>query len=77
MIRNVKDGNITSADKEFNLLTAPRNVARLRDGGIDAGLFLLELVTLRGMELTQEEIAFVCGCSRGYIFLLEKSAREK
>lgn len=29
------------------------------------------------MCLTQEEIAHVCGCSKGYIYHLEKSAMEK
>jgi DNA-directed RNA polymerase specialized sigma subunit len=27
--------------------------------------------------LTQQEIAYVCGCSVGYIYYLEKSAKEK
>lgn len=49
----------------------------LQDGSIDAGLYILEKVTPRGVRLTQEEIAFVCGCSKGYIYLLEKQAREK
>lgn len=49
----------------------------LEDGGIDAGLYLLEQLLPRGIELTQAEIAYVCGCSRGYIWLLEKTAREK
>lgn len=47
------------------------------DGSIDAGLWLLERVIPRGVILTQDEIAYVCGCSRGYIWLLEKSAKEK
>lgn len=50
---------------------------RLQDGSIDAGLFLLSAITPRGVELTQREIAFVCGCSPGYIYWLEKSAIKK
>jgi transcriptional regulator len=53
----------------------PRNTPD--DGSIDAGLLLLAAVTPRGVTWTQEEIAFVCGCSRGYIWLLEKQARAK
>jgi len=49
----------------------------LRDGGTDAGLLLLSLVTPRGVELSQGEIAFVCGCSKAYIYLVEKRAKEK
>ncbi len=49
----------------------------LHDGGIDAGLYLLSLVTPRGVELTQEEIAEVCGCSRALIYLIEKRAIKK
>jgi hypothetical protein len=47
------------------------------DGSIDAGLFVLSLVTPRGVELTQGEIAFVCGCSKGLIYWIEKSAKRK
>lgn len=49
----------------------------LTDGGIDAGLLVLSAVTPPGVELTQEEIAAVCGCSRGYIWWLEKRAKQK
>lgn len=47
------------------------------DGSIDAGLLVLEMITPRGETWTQEDIATVCGCSRGYIWLLEKQARAK
>lgn len=47
------------------------------DGTIDAGLLVLEMITPRGETWTQEDIAHVCGCSRGYIWLLEKQARAK
>lgn len=47
------------------------------DGSIDAGLLILSRITPRGVHLTQEEIAFVCGCSRAYIYLLEKTAIDK
>lgn len=47
------------------------------DGSIDAGLHVLSLVTPRGVELTHEEIAYVCGCSRGLIWSYEKRAMQK
>jgi transcriptional regulator len=47
------------------------------DGSIDAGLIVLGIVKPRGASYTQEEIAIACGCSRGYIWLLEKTAMEK
>jgi hypothetical protein len=47
------------------------------DGSIDAGLLVLEMITPYGETWTQEDIAQVCGCSRGYIWLLEKQARAK
>ena len=47
------------------------------DGSIDAGLSLLASITPRGVCLTQQEIADACGCSRGYIYLLEKQAIKK
>lgn len=55
----------------------PHPQVELIDGGVDAGLHLLALVTPRGVEWTQEEIAYVCGCSKGYIYLLEKTAMQK
>lgn len=47
------------------------------DGTIDAGLYLLEKITPYGETWTQQDIADACGCSRGYIWLLEKQARAK
>lgn len=47
------------------------------DGTIDAGLLVLEMITPHGQTWTQEDIATICGCSRGYIWLLEKQARAK
>jgi transcriptional regulator len=47
------------------------------DGTIDAGLLVLEMITPRGETWTQGDIAKICGCSRGYIWLLEKQARAK
>lgn len=47
------------------------------DGSVEAGLLLLSLVTPRGVCLTQEEIAFVCGCTRGNIWDIEKRAMRK
>jgi len=55
----------------------PGNEALPPDGSIDAGLIVLETVTPRGASWTQEEIAIACGCSRGYIWLLEKTAMQK
>jgi len=57
------------------MMSARKNLPK--DGSIDAGLLMLSLVTPRGVCLTQEEIAFVCGCSRGNIWLIEKQAMEK
>lgn len=48
-----------------------------KDGSVEAGLLLLSLVTPRGVCRTQEEIAFVCGCSRGNIWDIEKRAMRK
>jgi transcriptional regulator len=50
---------------------------KLQDGGIDAGLHLLSLVIPRGVELSQEEIAFVCGCTRSNISNIERRAMDK
>jgi len=47
------------------------------DGTIDAGLYVLEKITPHGETWTQQDIADACGCSRGYIWLLEKQARAK
>jgi transcriptional regulator len=49
----------------------------LRDGSVDAGLFLLLAVTPRGVTWTQEEIATACGCSIQNIQYLERRAMEK
>jgi hypothetical protein len=51
--------------------------SELEDGSIEAGLYLLSLITPRGVELTQEEIAEACGCSRAMIYLIEKGAMRK
>lgn len=55
----------------------PGRFAGLDDGGVDAGLSLLELAIPAGVELTQAEIAYVCGCSRAYIYYLERKAMKK
>lgn len=44
---------------------------------IGAALARLLAETPRGVTLTQEEIAGACGCSRGYIWLVEKEAMAK
>ena len=55
---------------------------RLRGGQIrhhdfDLLLHLFDLVRDPARRYTQEEIAAFCGCSRGMIYLIEKSAMEK
>jgi hypothetical protein len=55
----------------------PQLSGSLRDGGIDAGLLLLSLVTPRGVTRTLDEIAFVCGCTKNNIYLIEKRALKK
>jgi len=49
----------------------------LEDGGLDAGLTILSAVTPRGVELTLEEIAFVCGCGKQDIWHIENRAKKK
>ncbi len=50
----------------------------VEDGGVLAGLIVLSLVQqLTGSQYTQEEIAFVCGCSHKNIGRLEARAIEK
>ena len=47
------------------------------DGGIDAGLLLLMSTPAPGDGVwSHREIAYVCGCSRSYIWLLEQQALE-
>jgi hypothetical protein len=47
------------------------------DGGIDAGLLLLCATTPPLKRWTLVEIAFVCGCSRTNIWLIEQNALRK
>lgn len=54
-----------------------RKWGELEDGGIDGGLFLLSLITPPGVVLTLSEIAYVCGCSRANIYLIEREAKRK
>lgn len=49
----------------------------LKDGSIDAGLYLLCLATPRGIERSQKEIAFVCGCTMQNIQAIEYKALRK
>lgn len=49
----------------------------IRDGSVDAGLLVLSLVSPRGVEWTQQEIAFVCGCSAQNIQDIEYRAMRK
>ena len=48
-----------------------------RNNAIDIALARLLEETPRGKELTQEEIADACGCSRQYIYALEQRAMKK
>jgi hypothetical protein len=48
----------------------------LRDGSIDAGLYLLD-ITGKGKFMTDREIAFVCGCSRQLVWQIERAAIAK
>lgn len=54
-----------------------RRIREIDDGGIDAGLLILLETASPERELTQRDIAFVCGCSIGYIWNLEKQALQK
>lgn len=49
----------------------------MKDGGIDAGLYLLALATPRGVERTRDEIAFVCGCHPTMIDKIQTAAIRK
>ncbi len=44
---------------------------------IDLGLSVCCAVKQEGQTLTQEDLAFICGCSRGLIYSIERSARKK
>jgi transcriptional regulator len=55
----------------------PRPFRPEEDGSIDAELAMLLARTPRGVTLSQGEIARACGCSKAYIYLLEKSAMKK
>lgn len=54
-----------------------RDINEMEDGGIDAGLLMLELMSPPGRAYTVRELAEICGTSRGTISWLEKSAKEK
>lgn len=47
------------------------------DGGLDAGLECLAAAAKPGQRFSHRQIAFVCGCSRSWIFLIEKRAMKK
>jgi hypothetical protein len=49
----------------------------MKDGSVEAGLYLLEIFTPHGVERTQAEIAFVCGCSLQNIQHYERAALRK
>jgi transcriptional regulator len=56
-----------------NQHTRPKSEPR----DIDAALARLLAETPRGVTLTQEQIADACGCTKGYIWLVEKEAMKK
>lgn len=47
------------------------------DGGLDVGLTMLAAYMPPGIELTCEEIAFVCGCNKQDIWHIENRAKRK
>jgi hypothetical protein len=49
----------------------------LEDGGVDAGLLMLVATTSPERPWTHREIAYVCGCSRTNIWLIEQAAWRK
>jgi len=49
----------------------------LKDGSIDAGLYVLSLVARPGQSFSHTDISIACGCHRGYISLIEKAALRK
>jgi transcriptional regulator with XRE-family HTH domain len=55
---------------------APDN-SELKDGSIDAGLFLFDLVRDPARTYSQAEIAQVCGCSPANIAHIEHQAMKK
>lgn len=46
----------------------------MKNSEIDLGLELLRMRQIPGEPLTQHDIAAWCGCSRGYIFMVEQAA---
>jgi len=53
------------------------DVSLIKDGSIDAGLFLLRFFNRYGKGLSQAEIAYVCGCNPGRIGQIERAAIKK
>lgn len=49
----------------------------ITDGSLDAGLVVLSAITPRGVELSLEDIAYVCGCNRQDIWHIERRAMRK
>lgn len=49
----------------------------IEDGGIDAGLVMLEAIYPDGAELSLREIAEICGCRWQNIWYIEKQALKK
>jgi DNA-directed RNA polymerase sigma subunit (sigma70/sigma32) len=51
--------------------------AQIKDGSIDAGLFVLSVLFPEGCPYTLEEIAYVCGCHKSNIWYYEKNGLKK
>jgi len=58
-------------------MSAQLKPTQLEDGGIDAGLLLLVATTPPDRVWGHREIAYVCGCSRTMIWLIEQAALRK
>jgi redox-regulated HSP33 family molecular chaperone len=55
-----------------------RDMNEMEDGGVDAGLLLLSLYADEtGRTFSIDEIAYVCGCSHGLIWYVERDALKK
>jgi DNA-directed RNA polymerase sigma subunit (sigma70/sigma32) len=53
------------------------DLSQIEDGSIDAGLFVLSVLFPEGCPYSQEQIAFICGCSRSNIWQYEKNGLRK
>lgn len=63
--------------RRHKLKPGTRDPREMEDGGVDAGLLMLEATAQPGRVYTIDEIAYVCGCSRGLVWYLEQEAIKK